>query len=122
MKSAKSITAALFLATLLAGCADYRPVVDSYGTNMANYEYDLRDCQNYARQVDGTAQAGGGALLGGVLGAAVGAVAGGNSSGIWQSAGVGAITGGAAGGISSASSQKQIIRNCLAGRGYRVLN
>ena len=122
MKSVKLISSTVFLAVLVAGCTGYRPVVDGQGRDMSNYEYDLRDCQNYARQVDGAGRTGGGALAGAAFGAVLGLVGGGNSTGIAQAAGVGAVTGAAAGGVSTAASQKQVIRNCLIGRGYRVLD
>lgn len=122
MKNAKLVSSALFLAVFVAGCTGYRPIVDSQGRNMANYEYDLRDCQNYARQVDGATRTGGAALGGAALGAVLGLVGGGSGSNIAQAAGVGAVTGAAAGGVSTAASQKQIIRNCMTGRGYRVLD
>ncbi|MDY0272034.1 MAG: glycine zipper family protein [Advenella sp.] len=122
MKSVKIISSALFLTVFVAGCSGYRPIVDGQGRDMSNYEYDLRDCQNYARQVDGAGRTGGGALAGAAFGAVLGLVGGGNSSNIAQAAGVGAVTGGAAGGVSTAASQKQIIRNCMVGRGYRVLD
>ena len=122
MKSVKIISSALFLTVFVAGCSGYRPIVDGQGRDMSNYEYDLRDCQNYARQVDGAGRTGGGALAGAAFGAVLGLVGGGNSTGIAQAAGVGAVTGAAAGGVSTAASQKQIIRNCMVGRGYRVLD
>ena len=37
-------------------------------------------------------------------------------------AAIGAVSGGASGAAHGAESQIQIVRNCMAGRGYRVLN
>ena len=60
---------AFVAAVLVAGCAgSYRPIVDTKGADMSNYEQDLAECRGYASQVSpvGTAA---GYLLGGHLGA-----------------------------------------------------
>lgn len=54
---------------------NYRPLVDIKGIASAQYETDLRECQQYAAQVAGAAeQAAVGALVGAVFGALLAAV------------------------------------------------
>ncbi len=107
------------------GCAgaNVRPLVDMKGVNEATYESDLKDCQNYAQQQSGMAStaakgAGAGAVVGGLLGL----VTGGNGSGIAQAAGAGAVIGGAGGAFSGNQAQEAVVKRCLSGRGYKVLN
>ncbi len=103
----------------ISGCSGHSPIVDTQGVDMANYENDLAQCQQYAKQVSTGKDTAVGAGAGALLGWAVSAIAGGDKS---ASAGVGAVTGGAAGLGKSASEQKNIISRCLQGRGYKVLN
>lgn len=107
------------------GCAgaNVRPLVDMKGVNEATYESDLKDCQNYAQQQSGMGStaakgAGAGAVVGGLLGL----VTGGNGSGIAQAAGAGALIGGAGGAFSGNQAQEAVVKRCLSGRGYKVLN
>lgn len=118
-----------FLSTVralpLTACAgaDVRPIVDMKGVNEARYEKDLAECQNYAKRASGmggTAAkgAGAGAIVGGLLGL----VTGGNATEIAQVAGAGAVIGGAGGAYQGNESQEAIVKKCLVGRGYKVLN
>ena len=107
------------------GCAgaNVRPLVDMKGVNEATYESDLKDCQNDAQQQSGMGStaakgAGAGAVVGGLLGL----VTGGNGSGIAQAAGAGAVIGGAGGAFSGNQAQEAVVKRCLSGRGYKVLN
>ncbi|MCH9691348.1 MAG: glycine zipper family protein [Gammaproteobacteria bacterium] len=121
-----------FSTMLLFGCATQPEQVpgagslkiDPEGVNMRRYQLDLADCKGLASGAQNDSgrraavRAGGGALLGGALGA----IAGDSSSAALAGAGIGALAGGVSG-ISSASSESgRIVRNCLVGRGYRVLN
>lgn len=63
---------------------------------------------------DGAKKAAGGAAIG----ALIGLVGGGNGTNIAQAAGVG----GASGLYSGNAEKETIIKRCLAGRGYKVLN
>ena len=109
----------------LLGCAgaDVRPIVDMKGVNESAYENDLKDCQTIAQQQSGMGStaakgAGAGAVVGGLLGL----VTGGNTTGIVQAAGAGAVIGGAGGAYSGNQSQEAVVKRCLSGRGYKVLN
>ena len=108
----------LVLGAALSGCAGYRPVVDMKGVDQAQYEQDLRECQQYAEQVNVAGETATGSAVGAAFGAAVTAVGGGRGT---TGAAVGAITGAGVGGSHAASGQRQIINRCMTGRGYRVL-
>lgn len=101
------------------GCA-YNPIVDTMGVDMNRYQTDLNECAQYATQVDPGANAAASAVGGAVIGAVLGAIFG-NSRDVGQLAAAGAIAGGVGGGAGGAAIQQNIIRNCLSGRGYRVL-
>lgn len=123
--STKAVAAAL-AAALLAGCAtapggaNYAPMVDT-GHRIGVYEQDLAECQSYAQRVAG---AGEGAAAGAVGGAIVigllSAVLGGGGHGRW--AAVGALSGAASGAAAGETNQRDVIRRCMANRGYSVLN
>jgi uncharacterized protein YcfJ len=112
-------------AVLLTACAgaEVRPIVDMSGVNEARYEKDLAECQDYAKQatgMGGTAAKGAGA--GAVVGGLLGLVTGSNTTGIVQAAGAGAVIGGAGGAYKGNDSQEAVVKKCLVGRGYKVLN
>jgi hypothetical protein len=113
--------APLLALLLLSACASDRVIVDTQGANMARYEQDRRECEAYAGQVStGTAVAKG-AGFGAVVGAALGAIFG-DSRAVAQSAAGGGVVGGAKGAVQGENEKEQVLRNCLRGRGYRVLN
>jgi len=109
------------IASLTTACANYRPVVDMQGVSHSQYEADLRDCQTYAQQRDPAAQAATGAVVGALIGV-VFAAALGSSYSRNTGAAIGAVSGGTSGLAHGADSQISIVRNCMLGRGYRVLN
>lgn len=102
--------------------ATYTPFVDMNGLDMARYSNDLAGCRSYSQQIDAGAAAMRGMIGGIILGALVGAAIGGNS----RSANYGATAGGGAGlgaaGGKAVNKQETVIANCMAGRGYRVLD
>ena len=112
-------------AVLLTACAgaEVRPIVDMNGVNEARYEKDLAECQDYAKQatgMGGTAAKGAGAGV--IVGGLLGLVTGGNATEIVQAAGAGAVIGGAGGAYKGNDSQEAVVKKCLVGRGYKVLN
>ncbi|HUT51384.1 MAG TPA: glycine zipper family protein [Alphaproteobacteria bacterium] len=116
----------VFAAVVLAGCADtYHPIVDKEGVDQSAYQRDLGDCREYARRVNPTSSAAEGGLIGGAIGAAAGAVVGALTVGVGRGAAIGAAGGGTAGllrgGLRGLERQKRVIRRCMHGRGYRVL-
>ncbi|MEM0955180.1 MAG: glycine zipper family protein [Pseudomonadota bacterium] len=112
---------ALLLAVIgLAGCSSAPgPIVDTKGVNMADYHVDLAECESYAEQVRIESGVLRGAAAGGAVGAATGAILG---ESIGEYAGVGAVAGGAQSGIQGDREKSQVVKRCMRGRGYRVLN
>jgi hypothetical protein len=89
--------------------------------DLNRYEVDLQECQVYAKQ---TANAGKSAAAGAAAGAALGlalALIGGGGYKKGASAGAGALVGGVSAGAQGETNQRNIIRTCLNGRGYKVL-
>jgi hypothetical protein len=114
-----------FVVIAALGCAgaNVRPLVDMKGVNDAAYEKDLQECQAYAKEQSGMGEtaakgAGAGAVVGGLLGL----VTGGNTTGIVQAAGAGAVIGAAGGALTGNQGQEAVVKRCLSGRGYKVLN
>ena len=114
-----------FVVIASLGCAgaNVRPLVDMKGVNNSAYEKDLQECQAYAKEQSGMGEtaakgAGAGAVVGGLLGL----VTGGNATGIAQAAGAGAVIGAAGGAFTGNQGQEAVVKRCLSGRGYKVLN
>ena len=116
----KKLAFSMAVSLALSGCAEtYKPIVDMKGVDDAKYTTDLRQCREYAFQVDPGVQALFGALGGAALGA--GLAQGIDSSFASDMAVSGAIGGSMAGAAHGAYSQTVVINDCLKGRGYKVL-
>lgn len=124
--SARTFRLPLLLAFLLAlaGCMAAprdRVIVDTKGVDPQTYRIDLEECAEYAGLVDVQGRvvtnAAGSAVLYGVLGAILD-----DGDTARRTAGAGAVFGGARGGVKATREQDRVMRNCLRGRGYRVLN
>jgi outer membrane lipoprotein SlyB len=112
------------LVTLMAmtGCTTTDEIIiDEKGIDMSAYQTDLAECQTYASSVKTGEKTAKGAASGAVVGGLIGAITGG-SSGAAQGAGVGAVGGGARGAMEGEETEVQVVKRCLSGRGYRVLN
>ena len=114
--------AALGAASLLSGCAveQYRPLVDS-GMSRGSYEADLADCQQLAAQRPAAQQAVGGAAVGAVLGGLLAAAVGLRGNDVARVAAWGAANGGLQGAAVGSAQQRDIVDRCMAGRGYNVV-
>ena len=123
MKTVTILATGLFL--LLTSCATYRPIVEMKGVDNYQYERDLAECQAYAEQVNVGGEAATSAIIGGAIGAVLGLAVGAVLGDPGEGAALGAIIGGGSGLASGAAEggrgQIDVIRNCLMGRGYRVL-
>lgn len=111
------------IALALIGCAgaNYRPLIDSKGVDFNRYEADLSECQRFATQVNGAGEnAATGAVAGAIFGSLLAAAAGKNYDRT-SSAKVGALSGAVGAGAEGENNQKNVIRRCLTGRGYKVL-
>ena len=106
---------------LVCSCASNKVIIDRKGVNMAQYQQDLAECRQYADEINsGEAVAKGaarGAVVGGLIGAAVG-----NSRTAGKIGGAGAVRGASRGVSKAEFDRKRVVRNCLRGRGYKVLN
>ena len=110
------------LASLLfvVGCASDRVIVDTKGIDERKYQADLAECEAFAEQINTPAEAAKGGAVGAVIGATVGAVIGDSRTAERGAAILGAR--GATKGTGRAMSRKnRVIRQCLKGRGYKVL-
>ncbi|WP_279249683.1 glycine zipper domain-containing protein [Candidatus Marimicrobium litorale] len=119
MKTSGSVIAIM---CLLSACTTTDEIIiDQKGVNMNAYNQDLAECRTYASEVktnEKTAKgAGSGAVVGGLIGAITGGV-----EGAARGAGVGAVGGGARGASEGERSEVEVVKRCLGGRGYRVLN
>lgn len=108
----------LIVVLSISACASHKPIVDTKGLNMALYEKDLAECNEYAAQVESGEKVAKSAAVGAAVGAAIGAVFGNAGDG----AATGAIDGGTSGGLDADREKASVVKRCLRGRGYRVLN
>lgn len=110
--------------SLLAACQsnpEQRVVVDPKGVDQAAYEKDLAECSTLADNAGKNGSAGKGAVGGALIGGALGGIFGGSRGAVTMGAG-GAVIGGASGAGKESNSKDQVLKNCMTGRGYRVLN
>lgn len=109
------------LITLFACTTTDEIIIDRKGVDMNQYYADLEECRSYGTEVRTAEKGTRGAVSGAVVGGAVGAIADG-SEGAARGAGIGAVTGGARGISEGESEEVEVVKRCLSGRGYRVLN
>jgi len=102
----------------VACAANPDPIVDMRGVDPVLYQQDLADCKVYTRQIQTEVGVAKGAAGGAAVGGAVGAISGDTAKG----AGIGAVAGGAKSAQLNEREKQQVVKNCLRGRGYRVLN
>lgn len=115
--------ACLAAAVILAGCTTTDEIIiDRKGVDMARYAVDKAECEQYAREVRTGAKAARGAASGAVVGGAIGGITRDSSEGVARGAGVGAVTGTARGISEGERTKVRVVKQCLRGRGYRVLN
>jgi len=104
---------------VLAGCAAHpEPIIDTKGVDMSRYETDLEECSVFADQVHMEKGVAKGAAGGAVVGAATGAISGNASEG----AGYGMIWGATRSGLDADEVKQDVVKRCLRGRDYKVLN
>ena len=118
----KTLPPLLLLALTLTACTTTDEIIiDKKGVDMAKYEADLQDCSSYSEEVKTGEKVAKGAATGAVVGGLIGAAVG-NSRDVQRGAGAGAVTGGAKGASRGEQDEIRVVKNCLRGRGYRVLN
>ena len=107
----------LAVIVVLASCS-FQPIVDQPN---AGYQQDLAECRAQAERTAGPGTtAAAGAVIGAGLGFALCAAFGGRDCG--TTARGTAVMGSAYGAAGGAQNEAQVVRNCLVGRGHRVLN
>ncbi len=113
---------------VLAGCssnpqtqATSGVIIDTKGLDMSTYYQDLHECRNFAAQVNVGGQVVEKTITGALIGGAVGAIAG-DSDAAKRAAGVGGLLGVVKGSGQASREKQRVLKNCLKGRGYRVLN
>ena len=119
MQRSKAIS--ILAALILGGCAAHssKPIIDPAGVDMAQYDQDVRECEQIAQQVE--QKAGEGAGEGAVVGGLIGGIFGG-SDGALKGAGAGAVGGAARGSADTQREKSTVVKNCLRNRGYQILN
>lgn len=143
----KHILPTLIICTLaLNGCTSHsKVIVDPQGIDMNIYQKDLAECQQLADQVESNVVQGaiGGAIVGSIVGALIGADNKGARHRGYRSrhhrayrsrhnkgyrlstegsAALGAVSGALLASSGSMQSSKRVLINCIADRGYRILN
>jgi len=113
----KQFMTSLILALALSACAS-KPIVDTYNVDMVQYQEDLSQCEEIAKQVASGEITAKSTAFGAGVGAAYGAIGGGVGTG----AASGAVTGAAGGLLKSDNEKARVTKNCLRYRGYAVLN
>ena len=98
-----------------------KPIVDTKGVNMSQYELDLEECSTFAEDISTGKSIAKGAVTGAAVGAVIEVITGDVRS-RRDAIEVGAVSGGAQSGIRAVREKEQIVRRCLRGRGYKVLN
>lgn len=96
-------------------------IIDTKGLDMSTYYQDLHECRNFAAQVNVGGQVVEKTISGALIGGAVGAIAG-DSDAAKRAAGVGGLLGAVKGSGQASQEKQRVLKNCLKGRGYRVLN
>ena len=98
-----------------------KPIVDTKGLNMVQYELDLEECSTFAEDISTGKSIAKGAVTGAAVGAVIEAITDDVRS-RRDAIEVGAVSGGAKSGIRAVREKEQVVRRCLRGRGYKVLN
>lgn len=124
----KRLVCAVSICALLAGCAVPAPIIDPASVaDEGKYQTDLAACQTIAANAvpdEGTSAvlgAVGGILLGAAFGAATGAIFGNAGGGAALGGDIGAFSAGTSAAADSHLTRKEVVGNCMTGRGYNVL-
>lgn len=121
------IVLALALSFWITGCASNRPfvdepIIDRKGVDMSVYYVDKAECETYADEVRPGDKVVRGAVGGAVVVGTIGAIFNRGPDSAERGAGVGAVTGGVRGAREGTRETERVVKQCLRGRGYRVLN
>jgi hypothetical protein len=121
MPTIKRLLLPAAVAALVAGCAAHPdPIIDTKGVDPERLAEDWDECEAYTEEIIVAQGVGKGAAVGAAVGAATGAVS--SRRDVGEAAGVGAIYGGTRSGLDADREKQKVFKNCMRGRGYRVLN
>lgn len=98
-----------------------KPIIDTKGVDMTQYENDLEECSNFSEDISTGKSIAKGAATGAAVGAVIEAITD-DVRGRRDAIEVGAVSGGAKSGVRAVREKEQILKRCLRGRGYKVLN
>lgn len=116
-----------FIVATILGCAATNsfvddPIIDRKGVDMSRYYVDKAECEAYADEVRTGEKVARGAVGGAVVGGAIGAIISRGPDSAERGAGAGAVTGGVRGAQEGVRERERVVKQCLRGRGYKVLN
>jgi outer membrane lipoprotein SlyB len=98
-----------------------KPIIDTKGVDMTQYENDLEECSNFSEDISTGKSIAKGAATGAAVGAVIEAITD-DVRGRRDAIEVGAVSGGAKSGVRAVREKERILKRCLRGRGYKVLN
>ena len=96
-------------------------IIDTRGVDESVFKKDYSECSDFAKNIDLTERTLKQGAVAGATGAAVGAIIGGEET-AKKIGGSAAVLNAVEANLDGRSEQAKIIKNCLRGRGYKVLN
>ena len=96
-------------------------VIDTRGVDESVFKKDYSECSDFAKNIDLTERTLKQGAVAGATGAAVGAIIGGEEA-AKKIGGSAAVLNAVEANLDGRNEQAKIIKNCLRGRGYKVLN
>jgi outer membrane lipoprotein SlyB len=94
------------------------PIIDTKGVDMTLYETDLEECKAYSNDISTVKSIAKGSAAGAAVGAVIEAISDKRKDAIE----IGAVSGGTQSGLRATREKEQVLKRCLKGRGYKVLN
>lgn len=96
-------------------------IIDTRGVDESVFKKDYSECSDFAKNIDLTERTLKQSAVAGATGAAVGAIIGGEEA-AKKIGGSAAVLNAVEANLDGRNEQAKIIKNCLRGRGYKVLN
>jgi len=96
-------------------------IIDTRGVDDSVFKKDYSECSDFAKNIDLTERTLKQGAVAGATGAAVGAIIGGEEA-AKKIGGSAAVLNAVEANLDGRNEQAKIIKNCLRGRGYKVLN
>ena len=96
-------------------------IIDTRGVDESVFKKDYSECSDFAKNIDLTERTLKRGAVAGATGAAVGAIIGGEEA-AKKIGGSAAVLNAVEANLDGRNEQAKIIKNCLRGRGYKVLN